>query len=74
MENVINHPQLCGLTENTVKWVVGGTTLFIVLVLTVPFLQDLFQFEPVNVGKIAITFVVGISTMIWFEVYKWWHN
>ncbi len=57
--------------NKTVKWVVGGAALFILLVLTVPFLQRLFQFSPVSVLEIALTFVVGMSTMIWFEIYKW---
>jgi len=56
--------------NKTVKWVIGGAALFILLVLTVPFLQNLFQFEPVSVWKIAIAFVLGMSTMTWFEVYK----
>jgi len=56
--------------NKTVKWVIGGAALFILLVLTIPFLQRLFQFTPVSFWEIAITFVVGMSTMIWFEVYK----
>ncbi len=56
--------------NKTVKWVVGGAALFILLVLTVPFLQRLFQFAPVSIWEIAITFVAGMSTMTWFEVYK----
>ena len=56
--------------NKTVKWVVGGAALFIFLVLTVPFLQKLFQFEPVSVLEIAATFIIGMSTMIWFEIYK----
>jgi len=57
--------------NKTVKWVVGGAALFILLVLTVPFLQNLFQFSPVNVWEIAGTFVIGMSTMFWFEIYKY---
>ncbi len=56
--------------NKTVKWVVGGAALFILLVLTVPFLQRLFQFAPVNVLEIVITFVIGMCTMVWFEIYK----
>ena len=56
--------------NKTVKWVIGGAALFILLVLTVPFLQNLFQFAPLSMGKIAITFAVGMGTMIWFEIYK----
>jgi Ca2+-transporting ATPase len=58
------------IPNKTVKWVIGGAALFILLALTVPFLQRLFQFTPVSVWEIAITFVVGMSTMIWFEIYK----
>ena len=57
--------------NKTVKWVIGGATLFILLALTVPFLQSLFQFEPVSVLKITVTFVTGMSTMIWFELFKY---
>jgi Ca2+-transporting ATPase len=56
--------------NKTVKWVVGGAALFMLLALTVPFLQRLFQFTPVSVWEIALTFVIGMSTMIWFEIYK----
>ena len=56
--------------NKTVKWVIGGAALFILLALTVPFLQNLFQFEPVSILEIAGTFVIGMSTMIWFEIYK----
>ena len=56
--------------NKTVKWVIGGAALFMLLVLTVPFLERLFQFTPVSVWEIAITFVIGMSTMIWFEIYK----
>jgi Ca2+-transporting ATPase len=56
--------------NKTVKWVVGCAALFILLVLTVPFLQRLFQFTPFSVWEIAITFVIGMCTMIWFEIYK----
>jgi Ca2+-transporting ATPase len=56
--------------NKTVKWVIGGAALFILLVLTAPFLQRLFQFEPVSAWGIALTFIIGMSTMIWFEIYK----
>jgi len=54
----------------TVKWVIGGAALFILLVLNVPFLQRLFQFSPVSIWEITIAFIIGMSTIIWFEIYK----
>jgi Ca2+-transporting ATPase len=56
--------------NKTVKWVVGGAALFMLLALTVPFLEHIFQFSAVSVWKIGLTFVVGMSTMTWFEIYK----
>ncbi|MDR2967029.1 MAG: cation-translocating P-type ATPase [Methanobacteriaceae archaeon] len=60
--------------NKTVKWIIGGAILFIILVLTVPFLQQLFQFEPISILEIAIMFTVGMSTMICFEVYKYFRR
>ncbi|MEG1644046.1 MAG: cation-translocating P-type ATPase, partial [Bacteroidales bacterium] len=54
----------------TVKWVAGGALLFISLVLTIPFLLQLFQFSPISVWEVLISITVGISTILWFELYK----
>lgn len=56
--------------NKTVKWIIGGATLFILLILTVPFIQSLFQFEPISILEILTAFILGMSTMIWFELYK----
>lgn len=54
----------------TVKWVAGGAILFITLVLYTPFLQKLFQFSPISIIELIIVCLVGISTIIWFELFK----
>lgn len=54
----------------TVKWVAGGALIFIGLVLTVPFLQQLFQFAPITILEAILSVVVGMSTILWFELYK----
>lgn len=56
--------------NSTVKWVAGGAILFITLVLTIPFLQRLFQFAPITVWEVIVSVVVGMSTILWFELYK----
>lgn len=59
-------------TKNpTVKWVAGGATLFVVLILTVPFLNSLFRFAPLTVWQALIAVGAGMATMTWFELYKW---
>ena len=54
----------------TVKWVAGGAILFIILILIIPFLQGLFQFSPITVWEAVLSIAAGISTIIWFELYK----
>lgn len=54
----------------TVKWIAGGAMAFVAMVLTIPFLQRLFQFAPVTIWEVAVSVAVGISTITWFELYK----
>jgi Ca2+-transporting ATPase len=53
-----------------VKWVVGGAILFMILILNIPFLLDLFQFEKVGLPQIIICLFAGLSSITWFELYK----
>jgi P-type Ca2+ transporter type 2C len=57
--------------NKTVKWVVGGAVIFLSIVLFVPFLQDLFQFEPIGAAEIAVCSLLGLASISWFEIYKW---
>jgi len=54
----------------SVKWIVGGTILFLVAVLSVPFLQGLFKFAPLSVMQILASVGVGLLSVVWFEIYK----
>jgi Ca2+-transporting ATPase len=51
-------------------WVVGGATLFLGLVLYVPFLRDLFKFEYLHPVDIVFCFVAGLFSIAWFEALK----
>jgi len=62
--------QIIATPNRSVKWIIGGTILFLVAVLSVPFLQDLFKFEPLSILQIASSVVVGLLTVVWFEIYK----
>jgi Ca2+-transporting ATPase len=60
------------LTKNpTVKWVFGGAVFFLVLVLNVPFLLDLFRFAPVGLIPACLAALVGVLSITWFEGYKY---
>jgi Ca2+-transporting ATPase len=59
------------LTPNkTVKWVVGGAILFLILILNIPFFLDLFQFEKIGIIETLICVVAGLFSITWFELYK----
>nr|NQU89923.1 cation-translocating P-type ATPase [Bacteroidota bacterium] len=56
--------------NKTVKWVVGGAILFLLLILNVPFLLNLFQFEKIGFFTTVICVVCGLFSITWFELYK----
>jgi Ca2+-transporting ATPase len=51
-------------------WVIGGALIFLALVLYVPFLRDLFHFASLDFLEIAIAFMAGIASILWFEGLK----
>ena len=58
-------------TPNTaVLWVVGGAIFFLTLILNVPFFLELFQFNKLTLVQLLICISAGMSTVIWFEIYK----
>jgi Cation transport ATPase len=62
--------QILKTSNKTVKYVVGGATFFLILVLNVPFLRDLFQFEKISILETLWCVVAGFGSIIWFELYK----
>lgn len=58
-------------TRNKAMWfVVGGALSFLVLVLYVPWLQDLFHFDLMHPGDIGVAVLTGGVSIIWFELLK----
>jgi Ca2+-transporting ATPase len=51
-------------------WVMGGALVFLGLVLYVPVLRDLFQFDTLHFNDIAICLVAGGVSIAWFELLK----
>lgn len=56
--------------NKAVSWVVGGALFFMVLILSIPFFLELFQFQRLSPVNIIICSISGICSMIWFEIYK----
>jgi Ca2+-transporting ATPase len=51
-------------------WVVGGTLLFLGMVLYFPFLRDLFRFSKLHPVDLTICLGAGVLSIMWFEVLK----
>ncbi|MCX6327767.1 MAG: cation-translocating P-type ATPase [Bacteroidia bacterium] len=59
------------MTPNkAVKWIIGGAIIFLILILNIQFLLDLFQFEKIGYLELMVCTVAGFSSIIWFEIYK----
>lgn len=58
-------------TPNTALWwVLGGASIFLSLVLYVPFLRSLFRFNYLHPLDIAICLIAGVISVLWFEGFK----
>jgi len=51
-------------------WVMGGTLSLLLLVLYLPGLRDLFRFAPLHGNDLALCFAAGLSSILWFELFK----
>lgn len=55
-------------------WVVGGALAFLAAAIYVPFLRELFGFAYLHFIDIAICFMAGIASIIWFEALKFFNG
>jgi Ca2+-transporting ATPase len=55
-------------------WVFVGTIGCLVLVLFIPFLQDLFRFGSVPFTDLILCVIAGGLSVVWFECYKYWNK
>ncbi len=57
--------------SNRAFWYVSlGAIFFLGIILFVPFFRDLFHFQPLHPSDILIAFSVGLSSILWFELFK----
>jgi len=62
--------QILATRNSTVKWVAGGAAFFLALILNVPFLLNLFQFDKISFVEAIICVAAGFLSILWFEIYK----
>jgi P-type Ca2+ transporter type 2C len=51
-------------------WVVGGALVFLAMAIYVPFLRELFNFAYIPFIDLAICFMAGMASILWFEALK----
>jgi P-type Ca2+ transporter type 2C len=51
-------------------WVIGGATVFITAVLSIPFLRNMFHFASLHLNDLVICTVAGVGSILWFEIVK----
>jgi len=56
--------------NKAVIWIVGGAIIFLIMILNIPFLLDLFLFEKIRFVEFMICAGVGLFSITWFEIYK----
>jgi Ca2+-transporting ATPase len=58
-------------SPNSAQWfVLGGAAAFMGLVLTIPFLRDLFRFDRLHPDDILLCIAAGATSVLWFEGLK----
>jgi Ca2+-transporting ATPase len=55
-------------------WVLGGTSLFLALVLYWPAAQRLFHFAPLHGVNLLQAGAAGVATVLWYEALKLWRQ
>lgn len=56
--------------NRTLKWVVGGAAVTLVLVLSLPAVREAFDLGPMAATDWVVAVVAGFAGVVWFEVYK----
>lgn len=51
-------------------WITGGVIFALILIVTVPFLRELFAFAPLTWGDWILCLVAGLASVFWFEGLK----
>ena len=56
--------------NKAVMWIIGGAVIFLILIIQIPFLLDLFQFEKIGYLELLVCTGAGLLSITWFEIYK----
>jgi Ca2+-transporting ATPase len=59
-----------GVKNTSLPWIIGIVSIFLVLIVSLPFLRDLFHFASIPLWAGLAAAGIGILTVIWFELFK----
>ena len=51
-------------------WLIGGAIVFLAVAVSVPFIRELFGFAALHLVDLAICFMAGMVSILWFECLK----
>ncbi|WP_317897655.1 cation-translocating P-type ATPase [Aurantibacillus circumpalustris] len=57
--------------NNLVLLVITATLLILIALLYIPTLNNFFQFKKLHALQIAISAIIGVTSVIWYEFVKW---
>jgi Ca2+-transporting ATPase len=52
------------------KWVLGGASILLIAMLTIPALRHAFSFGPMTLTQWGVAVAAGLAGIAWFEIYK----
>ena len=56
--------------NKAVTFIVGGAIIFLIMILNIPFLLNLFLFERIGLIEFLVCTLAGFFSITWFEIYK----
>ncbi len=62
--------RMLAVPDPALWWVLGGASVFLGAILTIPALQRLFSFAPLHADDLALSVTAGVLCLIWFELLK----
>ena len=63
-----------GYRNALIRGIITGTVVLLILLLTIPLLRDFFQLAPIAAYHIGLAVVLGLVSVLWYEVVKWVHR
>jgi Ca2+-transporting ATPase len=62
--------QSLSIPNKALWWITGGALFFLVLVLSIPALRDVFQFAPLHRWELALLSIAGLVSILFAEMIK----